>query len=170
MAGAETAAERQVSARQIGRLGLALPGSGIMSATGALGAVVLALFVGLGQFGLHKIPEGAVGVYYRGGAILPQTTEPGYHVMMPFVTRMQPMQVNIQSDLVRDIPCGTQGGTVIHFEKIEVVNRLRCDTTLPPPPWSRMACADAGARAARDKDFLSVPLSGTVGGKMCWKQ
>jgi hypothetical protein len=31
-----------------------------MSATGALGAIVLALLVGLGQFGLHKIPEGAI--------------------------------------------------------------------------------------------------------------
>jgi hypothetical protein len=32
-----------------------------MSATGALAAIVLALLVGLGQFGLHKIPEGAMG-------------------------------------------------------------------------------------------------------------
>eukprot|EP01046_Picozoa_sp_COSAG06_P053709 COSAG06_NODE_9353_length_1922_cov_1.471750_2_plen_120_part_00 len=94
--------------------------------TGAIGAVLLAVLVGIGQFGLHKVPEGAVGVYYRGGAILQEIAEPGYHMMMPFVTRVQPMQVNIQTDLVRDIPCGTQGGTVIHFEKIEVVNRLRC--------------------------------------------
>jgi regulator of protease activity HflC (stomatin/prohibitin superfamily) len=97
-----------------------------MSMAGAIGAVLLAVLVGIGQFGLHKVPEGAVGVYYRGGAILQEIAEPGYHMMMPFVTRVQPMQVNIQTDLVRDIPCGTQGGTVIHFEKIEVVNRLRC--------------------------------------------
>ena len=40
------------------------------------------------------------------------------------------MQINIQTDLVRNIPCGTQGGTVIHFEKIEVVNRLRRENVL----------------------------------------
>ena len=82
------------------------------------------------QFGLHKVPEGTIGVYYRGGAILPQTSEPGYHFHTPFVTRVEPVQINIQTDLVRNIPCGTQGGTVIHFEKIEVVNRLRRENVL----------------------------------------
>ena len=103
-------------------------------------------------------------MYYRGGAILPQTSEPGYHFHTPFVTRVEPVQINIQTDLVRNIPCGTQGGTVIHFEKIEVVNRLRRENVLqtvkdygvnyvrpraapPPSPTSalqalRAACAD----------------------------
>lgn len=106
---------------------------------GALGAVVLAVGVGLAQFGLHKVPEGTVGVYYRGGAILPEISEPGYHFHTPFVTRVQPVQVNIQTDLVRDIPCGTQGGTVIHFEKIEVVNRLRYAGHPCAPPSSSWA-------------------------------
>ena len=35
-----------------------------------------------------------------------------------------PMKVNIQTDTVTDIPCGTSNGTLIYFEKIEVVNRL----------------------------------------------
>lgn len=30
----------------------------------------------------------------------------------------------MQTDKVKDIPCGTSGGTVIHFDKIEVVNQL----------------------------------------------
>ena len=126
-----------------------------MSAVGALGGIILALVVGLGQFGLHKIPEGAVGVYYRGGAILSQITEPGYHMMMPFVTRVQPMQVNIQTDLVRDIPCGTQGGTVIHFEKIEVVNRLRCETVQSPAPCREVASLCAIPRS--NSIFLRSP-------------
>lgn len=71
------------------------------------------------------------------------------------------MQVNIQTDLVRDIPCGTQGGTVIHFEKIEVVNRLRCDTTPSPasqdglPLWERQR-----PPLRRTIDFLSTAFSG----------
>ena len=36
-----------------------------MSALAAVGAVVLAMLVSFLQFGLHKVPEGAVGVYYR---------------------------------------------------------------------------------------------------------
>ena len=33
----------------------------------------------------------------------------------------------MQTDQVSDVPCGTQGGVVIHFERIEVVNRLTKD-------------------------------------------
>jgi len=33
--------------------------------------------------------------------------------------------VNIQTDKVRDIPCGTAGGVMIYFDSIEVVNRLK---------------------------------------------
>ena len=32
-----------------------------------------------------------------------------------------------QTDKVTDIPCGTSGGTVIHFDRIEVVNQLQHD-------------------------------------------
>jgi hypothetical protein len=35
------------------------------------------------------------------------------------------VQVTVQTDRVRDIPCGTAGGVMIHFDAIEVVNRLR---------------------------------------------
>jgi hypothetical protein len=34
------------------------------------------------------------------------------------------MKVNIQTDEVKDIPCGTSNGTLVYFDKIEVVNKL----------------------------------------------
>ncbi|OAE32188.1 hypothetical protein AXG93_1793s1200 [Marchantia polymorpha subsp. ruderalis] len=77
------------------------------------------------NFGIvHQIPEGHVGVYWRGGALLKTISGPGFHLMMPFLTRYEPIQVTIQTDQVKDIPCGTKGGVMIYFEKIEVVNRL----------------------------------------------
>ncbi|CAH9096638.1 unnamed protein product [Cuscuta epithymum] len=76
---------------------------------------------------LHQVPEGHVGVYWRGGALLRTITEPGYHLKLPLITHFEPIQVTLQTDLVRDIPCGTKGGVMINFEKIEVVNRLRKD-------------------------------------------
>jgi regulator of protease activity HflC (stomatin/prohibitin superfamily) len=75
--------------------------------------------------GIHKVEEGHVGIYFRGGAIMEGTTDPGYHIMLPLVTEFHNVQVNIQTDHVRDIPCGTSGGVVIYFESIEVVNRLK---------------------------------------------
>ncbi|MBA0815982.1 hypothetical protein Gohar_000694 [Gossypium harknessii] len=39
---------------------------------------------------------------------------------MPLVTQYEPVLVTLQTDQVRDIPCGTKGGVMINFEKIEV--------------------------------------------------
>ncbi|KAF8399589.1 hypothetical protein HHK36_015457 [Tetracentron sinense] len=76
---------------------------------------------------IHQVPEGHVGVYWRGGALLKTITSPGFHLKMPLITQFEPIQVTLQTDQVRDIPCGTKGGVMISFEKIEVVNRLRKD-------------------------------------------
>uniref|UniRef100_A0A6N2NI64 Band 7 domain-containing protein n=1 Tax=Salix viminalis TaxID=40686 RepID=A0A6N2NI64_SALVM len=73
---------------------------------------------------LHQVPEGHVGVYWRGGALLKTVTDPGFHLKLPLITQYEPVQVTLQTDQVRDIPCGTKGGVMINFEKIEVVNRL----------------------------------------------
>ncbi|XP_041013865.1 erlin-2-B [Juglans microcarpa x Juglans regia] len=76
---------------------------------------------------VHQVPEGHVGVYWRGGALLKTITDPGFHLKMPLITHYEPVQVTLQTDQVRDIPCGTKGGVMINFEKIEVVNRLHKD-------------------------------------------
>ena len=77
--------------------------------------------------GLHKIKEGYVGVYFRGGAIINSITQPGFHFAMPLITEIHQVQTSVQTDQVLDIPWGTSGGVVIHFEKIEVVNKLRLE-------------------------------------------
>lgn len=74
--------------------------------------------------GLHQVPEGHIGLYWRGGALVPGFTEPGFHVKLPLITSTANVQVTLQTDTVTDIPCGTSGGTVIYFDKVEVVNRL----------------------------------------------
>lgn len=76
---------------------------------------------------IHQVPEGHVGVYWRGGALLKTVSDPGFHVKLPLITHFEPIQVTLQTDLVRNIPCGTKGGVMINFEKIEVVNRLHKD-------------------------------------------
>ncbi|KVH96191.1 hypothetical protein Ccrd_001722 [Cynara cardunculus var. scolymus] len=83
---------------------------------------------------LHQVPEGHVGVYWLGGALQKTTTTPdvtvrllwilGFHLKLPLITHYEPVQVTLQTDLVRDIPCGTKGGVMINFDRIEVVNRL----------------------------------------------
>lgn len=77
--------------------------------------------------GVHRIEEGHVGVYFRGGALMKETTQPGFHFALPLITQVHSVQVSVQTDQVMNIPCGTSGGVVIEFEKIEVVNRLKAE-------------------------------------------
>ncbi|CAF0714874.1 unnamed protein product [Brachionus calyciflorus] len=97
-----------------------------MNITGVVITVTaaLAVFVSLS---IHKIEEGHVGVYYRGGALLKTTSGPGFHLMIPFLTSYKSVQTTMQTDEVKNIPCGTSGGVVIYFDKIEVVNFLSPD-------------------------------------------
>ncbi|KRZ59999.1 Erlin-1, partial [Trichinella nativa] len=79
------------------------------------------------QLSLHRIEEGHVGVYYRGGALLRSISYPGYHLMFPVLTSVRSVQVTMQTDKVTNVPCGTSGGVIIYFERIEVVNILDVD-------------------------------------------
>jgi len=87
----------------------------------ALFGLVLALIAGTG---LHQIREGHVGLYWRGGALLQGMSGPGLHWRTPLIESYAEVQTTIQTDSVSDIPCGTSGGVVITFSKVEVVNRL----------------------------------------------
>nr|CAB3243517.1 erlin-1 [Phallusia mammillata] len=86
--------------------------------------VAVASFAILINFALHKVDEGHVAVYYRGGALLQATAGPGYHVMFPFITTYRTVQTTLQTDKVKNVPCGTSGGVMIYFDQIEVVNIL----------------------------------------------
>lgn len=46
-------------------------------------------------------------------------------MLIPVVDTWDSVQVTVQTDKVTDIPCGTSGGVTIHFERVEVVNRLK---------------------------------------------
>ncbi|CAK1555740.1 unnamed protein product [Leptosia nina] len=95
---------------------------------------VLALFilaVGITvHFSLHKVEEGHLAVYYRGGALLPITSQPGFHMMIPLLTSYKAIQTTLQTDEVKNVPCGTSGGVMIYFERIEVVNKLEPGSVL----------------------------------------
>jgi len=89
--------------------------------------VIVAVIALLFNFGVHKVEEGHVAVYYRGGALLSSTNGAGFHVMLPFLTSFRSVQTTLQTDEVKNVPCGTSGGVVIYFDRIEVVNILTTD-------------------------------------------
>jgi len=90
------------------------------------GVALLLVVFGMGvQYSLHRVEEGHVGVYFRGGAMLQGMAGPGFHMMIPFVTSVRNIQTTLQTDEVKNVPCGTSGGVMIYFDRIEVVNVLQ---------------------------------------------
>ena len=87
-------------------------------------AIAIAIIV---QSSLHRIEEGHTGVYYRGGALLNTMSSPGFHLMIPLITSFKSVQTTLQTDEVKNVPCGTSGGVMIYFDRIEVVNLLEPD-------------------------------------------
>mmetsp|Transcript_45248 Transcript_45248/g.106802 ORF Transcript_45248/g.106802 Transcript_45248/m.106802 type:complete len:180 (-) Transcript_45248:495-1034(-) len=79
---------------------------------------------------IHEVPEGWVAVYYRGGALLDHVVPSGFAFKLPFITTVSFVQTMMQTDEVTNIPCGTRGGVLIFFDKIEVVNQLAKDHVL----------------------------------------
>jgi len=73
---------------------------------------------------LFKFGIGHIGVYFRGGALLDDISPPGFHIMFPLLTTFRSIQITLQTDEVKDVPCGTSGGVMIYFDRIEVVNIL----------------------------------------------
>merc|ERR1719153_2080121 len=46
-------------------------------------------------------------------------------MMLPFLTSVRNVQTTLQTDEVKNVPCGTSGGVMIYFDRIEVVNVLQ---------------------------------------------
>lgn len=90
---------------------------------------IFILIVGVSD-SVHTVKEGHVGVYWRGGRLLDFTTGPGWHYKVPLLDSVEEVQTTMQTDSVTEIPCGTSGGVVILFDRIEVVNRLKASHVL----------------------------------------
>ncbi|KAJ5068226.1 erlin (er lipid raft associated protein) [Anaeramoeba ignava] len=73
----------------------------------------------------HQVEEGTIGLYWRGGALLKGYDEPGLHLKLPFITRAENIPILVQTEYVTNISCGTSGGALLKFERVEVVNRLK---------------------------------------------
>ncbi|KAM8806175.1 erlin-1 [Eudromia elegans] len=95
-----------------------------MAQAGAVAAAAAGLLVVFLYAAIHKVEEGHLAVYYRGGALLSSPSGPGYHIMLPFITTFKSVQTTLQTDEVKNVPCGTSGGVMIYIDRIEVVNKL----------------------------------------------
>lgn len=47
-------------------------------------------------------------LFLKGGALLSRVSQPGYHLMFPFFTTYKSVQVTLQTDEAKNVPCGTR--------------------------------------------------------------
>ena len=88
-----------------------------MSVVQVVVLVVVAYFVAM-LSGFHEVREGYVGIYKRLGVLQSGLTSPGFHFRIPFLENYIEMKVTIQTDVVKNIPCGTSNGTLVYFERV----------------------------------------------------
>lgn len=49
--------------------------------------------------------------------MLQSMSGPGFHMMIPFLTLVRNIQTTLQTDEVKNVPCGTSGGVMIYFDR-----------------------------------------------------
>nr|ABQ13012.1 SPFH domain family, member 1 [Bos taurus] len=87
---------------------------------GVVGLVVVLLYASI-----HKIEEGHLAVYYRGGALLTSPSGPGYHIMLPFITTFRSVQTTLQTDEVKNVPCGTRDDSKLAADEMLVFDIVK---------------------------------------------
>uniref|UniRef100_A0A667WNB3 Erlin-1 n=1 Tax=Myripristis murdjan TaxID=586833 RepID=A0A667WNB3_9TELE len=97
-----------------------------MAHAGAVFAAIAGVMAILLHSSIHKIEEGHLAVYYRGGALLTTPNGPGYHIMLPFITTYRSVATDLFLGAFFNIFCFFlhSGGVMIYFDRIEVVNML----------------------------------------------
>ncbi|NXG42487.1 ERLN2 protein, partial [Psilopogon haemacephalus] len=100
-----------------------------MAQLGAIAALSLSFVAAAFLSAIHKIEEGHIGVYYRRAAAALSASSGPFsahlqHLHIPLVPGAPALDALLQTDEVKNVPCGTSGGVMIYFDRIEVVNFL----------------------------------------------
>uniref|UniRef100_A0A3B4ZNH5 Erlin-1 n=1 Tax=Stegastes partitus TaxID=144197 RepID=A0A3B4ZNH5_9TELE len=98
-----------------------------MPHVGAVFAAIAGVMAIMLHSSIHKIEEGHLAVYYRGGALLTSPNGPGYHIMLPFITTYRSVQTTLQTDEIKNVPfpCLVDSLTVVFVLSIAVVDIVR---------------------------------------------
>ena len=73
----------------------------------------------------HKIMEGEVGIYFRGGALQEKVNNPGIHFTMPFITDIERIKVRPRTDTMKPITTVTKDGIQNTFNNVQVISDVQ---------------------------------------------
>jgi len=75
--------------------------------------------------GYHEIKEGHVGIYYRFGALADRTTDPGMHIMQPFIDHCKLVLIRPEEKDLGYMDAVTKDGIEITFKGVSVLSRTK---------------------------------------------
>jgi len=92
-------------------------------------AVVLAIAIPIACLidSYHKIHEGYVGIYFRHGALQNRVSEPGVHLMRPFVENYREVKIRPETHLMDSVKAITKDGIQNTFKEINIITTVRKD-------------------------------------------
>ena len=79
----------------------------------------------------HKIMEGTVGIYFRGGALQDKVTYPGIHFTMPFITEIERIKIRPRTDTLNPVSAVTKDGIMNTFRNVEVISDVNPQKVVP---------------------------------------
>jgi len=106
-----------------------MAGEGISKVCGPVAAVLVVVLIGIVISiaaiidGYHEIKEGYVGIYYKFGALQEEVTDPGVHMMQPFVSTYRSVLIRPEELTLRPVQAITKDGIEISFDGISVLSK-----------------------------------------------
>ena len=91
--------------------------------TGAFFFCFLGIAVAIADSG-HKIMEGTVGIYFKGGALQDHVNHPGIHFTTPFITDIQRIKIRPRTDTMNPIKTVTKDGIQNTFNNVQVISEV----------------------------------------------
>ena len=73
----------------------------------------------------HKIMQGEIGIYFKGGALQDKVTQPGIHFAMPFITEIQRIKIRPRTDKLPAITTITKDGITNNFHDVQVISDVK---------------------------------------------
>ena len=86
-----------------------------------LAVVIVGVAIAVFVSSVHIIREGFVGIYFRNGALLDTVGSPGMHFSIPFITRVEEVDVRLATETIPDVEISTNDGVVASFVDVQVI-------------------------------------------------
>jgi len=84
----------------------------------------IALCVTIGN-SAHKIREGTIGIYYRGGALQEKFSLPGIQFTVPFITDIERIKIRPRTDTLPPMKTITKDGIQNTFNNVQVISDVQ---------------------------------------------